>query len=417
MSGQSSTFRGGVGVLGLLALCAFVQVCVSRAPPAVLSSSAPPAILSEPAFEFAYRGNAVADMQFSPDGRKIALVTFESKIRDRYGARFAARIYNLPRGTLDHELPGGAWKSAWTMDGSILALPRRNDAKEIDLWDTRTWTVRQSLDMHYPKSLDTQPYVVRFCFDQHSNLYIAEFEYGFEGYGFGTTLEYSPRVWWHLGDHWGPEAELFGFCSHPTPYSDSIAPYDLSVSSVGKETRVAFTSWNCWAQILKVRENIAGKGSVELEFSVRIGGWIKLTPDGQKLVWFHGQPPSDDSQKPPDATTKSEPRYIEADELRVLRLFEDHVKTLGSQTVALEPPMDTWAPELMDVSRDGEFAAICTRRGINIHQIPSCRPVAEIPTKFEVSTAICFSPDGHFLAVDDQVRHVIRFYRVPQLAR
>jgi hypothetical protein len=393
MTLQATRSKRSVAILGLLVACAFVYALVSPAPP-------PPAVLSKPDFEFSYRGNAVADMQFSPDGGKIALVTFETKIRDRYGARFAARIYNVPQGTLDHELPSGAWKSAWTMDGSILALAKRNDAKEIDLWDTRGWRIRQTLPLGYPKSLDTQPYVVRLCFDRRNNLYIAEFEYGFEGYGFGTRFdEYSPRVWWNLGDHWNPQPALFGSCPRELsePDSHSIAPYDLAVST-GLETRIAFTAWNCWAQVFKVQESANGQRSIERQFSLREAHWIKLAPDGEHLVVF-------------GRTSK------EQTEVRVFHLGARRAQLIGTGKVAAPPPTDDYAPQMLDVSRDGNLAAICTCRGFEVLRVPSCQPVAKIPKKLDVNTAVCFSPDCQFLAVDDKEHHTVRFYRVPQEAQ
>jgi dipeptidyl aminopeptidase/acylaminoacyl peptidase len=404
MTRSASALRGGASILALLVLCAVVLTLVS---PRRRTSAI------EPAFEFMPRGYLVVDIQFSPDGRQIAVVTLET---DHHSApRYAARVYRVPQGTLVREIASGAWKCAWTRNGSILALPRL-DAMAVDLWDTRNWTIRQTLPVTYPKSLKTTPDVLRLCFDQHANLYIAEFEYGFEDCGFATTLEYSPRVWWNLGDHWKPEAELFGFCSHPSPYSDSIAPRDMSVSSAGKETRVAFTSWNCWAQILKVRESAPGKRNVEVEYSMQIGGWIKLTPDGQQLVLFHPQRGSNDSQKSPDARTDSEGGRTQLSELRVFRLYGDHVKTIGSRTVTPQPPTWSSAHQLLDVSDDGRFAAVCTQRWVEVVRLPSCERIGSIPNGLFSVRVIAFSPDGNLLAVADEKRKVLGFYRIPHEA-
>jgi dipeptidyl aminopeptidase/acylaminoacyl peptidase len=379
----------------------------------MLASRAPRKLTIEPAYEFVPRGNEAVDIQFSPDGRQIAVVTLET---DHHSApRYAARVYRVPQGTLVREIASGAWKCAWTKDGSVLALPRL-DAMAVDLWDTRNWTIRQTLPVTYPKSLKTTPDVLRLCFDQQGNLYIAEFEYGFEDYGFATTTEYSPRVWWNLGDHWKPEAELFGFCSHPSPHSDCIAPRDLSVSSGGKETRVVFTSWNCWAQILKVRESAPGKRSVEVEFSMQISGWIKLTPDGQRLVLFEHQRVRDDSPKPPDAAMGSERERTQLGELRVFQLFDDHVKTIGSRTVAPQPPIWSCAPKLLDVSSDGGLAAYCTQRQVEVVHLPSCEWIGSIPNGLFAVNVIAFSPDGNLLAVADRKRKVLGFYRIPHEA-
>jgi hypothetical protein len=398
MSRRSSIFRASVGVLGLLGLCAVVLVYVHRASPVVLTESA---------FEFAYQGNAVADMRFSPDGRKISLVTFETEDH-LHTPPSATRIYKVPQGTLDHELPGGAWKSAWTNDGLILASPRR-DAREIDLWDTRSWTVRQTVPVTYPKSLYTKPEVLRLCFDATANLYIAEFEYGFEDYGFGTKLEYSPRVWWNLGDHWGPKDELFGTCVEPSPYSDSIAPQDLAVSA-GPETLVAFTSFNCAAEILKLRTLAEGKRSLEPKIGLRLNGAIKLTPGGEYLIVFG--PKMGEEERLGDGDATEDKKKI-VGQVRVLHLLADRAELITTRTVAALPPRETLAPEILDVAHDGKLAAICTRRRFEVVRIPSCETVVEIPKRVEHSAAICFTPDGKFLAVDDRDRHTIRFYRMP----
>jgi hypothetical protein len=406
MSHRASAFRGGVGILGLLVLCAIVHSYLSPTPSA--------AVVIEPAFGFGYRGERVADMQFSPDGRKLALLTFETDRPDRYTAKVAVRIYAMPGGTLEHEIASGAWKCAWSKDGSVLAIPQRN-AIDIDLWDTRSWTIKQTLHVTYPKSVpDPRPDISRLCFDQKGNFYLAEFEQGWEASGFSTTYEYSPRVWWNLGDHWSRDEERFGSCTHPTPYSDSIAPYDLSVSWAGQQTRVAFTSWNCWAQILKVRQGAKGMQSVELDFSFRVGGWIKLTPDGEYLAVFGNG--GGKEERPGDAVEGVDEHKITG-KVRVFYLSADHAELIGSRTVAATPSVRSGTAQLLDVSGDGRFAAICTHRRIEVVRIPSCEPVAEIPQELKSNTSITFAPAGQLLAVADQERRAISFYRVPRAVK
>src|SRR5580704_15955320 len=81
---------------------------------------------AEPAFAFRFAGDAVQGMQFAPDGRKLVLVTFETKRRHLEVLQFSSRIYDVASGKMEREIKTGAWVGAWSRDGSVLALPRAN---------------------------------------------------------------------------------------------------------------------------------------------------------------------------------------------------------------------------------------------------------------------------------------------------
>ncbi len=82
-------------------------------------------------------------VQFSPDGRLLAVVVWSS-VDQKHGR--CTRIYRVSDGAFLQELPGGALKCAWNWDGSLLAVARDN-WPDIEIWDVPTWTLKQRLTL------------------------------------------------------------------------------------------------------------------------------------------------------------------------------------------------------------------------------------------------------------------------------
>jgi WD40 repeat protein len=375
-------------------------------------SSAEIAFAIEPAFGFKYRGHTVVEMELSPDGQNVAVVTHESE--DIGADKCRVRVYKVPSGTLVREFATDARRCAWSTDGSVLALARSNGL-DVDLWDSNSWTIKQTLHVTYPKNIvQPEPKVARLCFDQTMNLYAAEFELDEAG-GFGTTYEFSPRVWWNIGGRWRQEADLFGSCSNPTPFSVAVMPYDISVASSGRETRVAVIYWACAAQILRVRERPGDKRIVEPEYSFRLGpASIKLTPEGKYLAAFDCNFAKKDTKKSRETVKPTnEPAREHVGQFHLFRLFRDRAELIEKTIVELPPLLPFGSTQILDVSHDGRFAAYCTARRVEVVRVPTCRSVLLIQLKPDAATAIAFSPDNHFLAVADRERRNISFYRIP----
>jgi hypothetical protein len=381
----------------------FGRLIVAGLVSAAVATVARSTLAAEPSFMFHFAGDAVKDMQFAPDGRKLVLVTFETKRRGLGGAQFTARVYDVRSGTMERKIQTGAWLSAWSHDGSVVALPRGN-AIDIDVFDARTWKTRQTLHITYPK--DCPPAEIsRLCFDRGDNLYVAEFNSWLDG-GMKTKKEFSPRVWWKAGDHWSSEAKLFGTCC--TAYSDDdsrlpLMAFDLSVAAGAQDPRLAVSYWVCRSQILDVRSR-KGVPSVALVSTFGVGQrFLKLTPDGNRLVTYQF------------ATMRVAPGGGEThapSELSVFQVGGDHVELLTSRTVQPPRPREMGVPQVLDASNNGQLAAYCARRVVGVVRVPSCDPVLLIPHKEDGVTAIAFTPDNRLLAVADEEKKDVLFYRI-----
>ncbi|HEV8069834.1 MAG TPA: hypothetical protein VGP76_18985 [Planctomycetaceae bacterium] len=370
---------------------------------------------AEPAFAFRFAGDAVHGMQFAPDGRKLVLVTFETKRRHLEVAQFSGRIYDVASGKMEREIKTGAWVGAWSHNGSVLALARAN-AVDIDLFDCRTWKIKQTVHITYPKDF-FPPELSRLCFDRSDNLYVAEFNDSFDGVvevhnawldgGESSRKESSPRMWWKVGDRWSPGPTLFGCCTTSSG-NDSQVPlmaYDLCVAAGPRGPRLAVSYWRCLAQILDVGGRSGEAPSVDPASTVSVRRpYLKLTPDGKQLVTYeYGKlritPGGAETREPP--------------ELRVFRVGDDRVELIRSRAVEAPLPRALGAPQVLEVSNNGQVAAYCARQVVGIVRIPSCDPMLLIPHNEEgAATAIVFSPDSRSLAVADKEKKEVRFYRI-----
>ncbi len=98
-----------------------------------------------PELEFDVKGDQVVDLEFSPDGTKLAVVTYELKPPDAAKLQ-ATRIYQVSNGKPLHTLQLAAWRCNWNSDGSLLVTSAVN-GKEFDIYDTATWHLKKHLTL------------------------------------------------------------------------------------------------------------------------------------------------------------------------------------------------------------------------------------------------------------------------------
>jgi WD40 repeat protein len=313
---------------------------------------------------------------------------------------------------MEHEIASGAWACAWSHDGSVLAVPRRS-AVDIDLFDSRNWKIRQTLCTTYTQNSRIVSEVARLCFDRNDNLYLAAFnDWHEEEGGMLTANEYSPRLWWRVGNPWSPKPLPVGSCfqSWEAPHPHPIMAYDLAVSAAAQETRVAIAYWACESQILTMRKRSGEAPYVDRAFNFRSGRWVKLTPDGKQLVTFQGERVS-----AYDPAKGEEPKERIPAQLSVFRVLDDRVELVRSRAVERPPyGVDLVVPQFLDVSNNGQLAASCGKRAAEVVRIPSCDPILRIPHNEMAVTGITFSPDSRLLALANRERKEVLFYQIPK---
>jgi dipeptidyl aminopeptidase/acylaminoacyl peptidase len=347
-----------------------------------------------PAFEFLYRGHSVGCMRFSPDGRSLAVVTNENGFGgDKETER--TRVYRVPDGSVAHEIEDGARMCAWNRNGSLLAVASPS-GEQFDVWDTRTWSRKNRLSVGFLEAdkklkafLSTT--ICQLCFDGQGDLYAA-LSVNTDMGGNREPFDRA-RVWWDASDGKGaPKAERIG---------SYFFAFDLATATHGSEVRVAISCLDPDdpIEILSVRTEPDGDRTVKREYKLSELGppnslptfpAIRLTGDGEYLA------------------VRSLQRF------RFFRLFDNHAELLISVDDQINyGTIRSKLGSVLDVSVNGRFAAYLSMNSVRVVRLSDGGLAIEVP-RYQ-SCQFALSPDGALLAVVDDERKSLRFYRVPQI--
>jgi hypothetical protein len=342
-----------------------------------------------PESQFFYSGNQVVDLRFSPDGQKLAVVSFEVPPPDSAKVQ-ATRIMRVSDGQLIHVIPHAAWKCDWNSDGTLLATGGVIGT-EYDLWETAKWRLKRHLSLNppagqkanatnLPSGEEWNPGIVqRLCFNRQGSLFTVSFAQDEDP---KSEINHA-KIWW---DPLAPSAvaESIGLCG---------GPFDLSVAGSGKNSFVAISyKTPCSPEVEKIGFQ-AGKIQVESKIALKnlphelTSPRIELTPDGNILL------------------------ARDSDHFDLFSLSESTPKLV--QSVDSRAPIVKgsllWYKQVQ-ISRDGRFAVYDTEEHLNVIRLPDGKPVLTITHQ---PCVVALAPDGSHLAVADQSQHSILFYRVP----
>jgi hypothetical protein len=255
---------------------------------------------------------------------------------------------------------------------------------DFDLWESKTWTHKRHLVLAL-SAADRK--IVGFvppagvCFDRQGDLYCAEPYNGWDGL---VPRLLRAKVWWNGSS--SVDAESIG---------SSNDAFDLSVSSLGPDTRVAVSNEEpvCTLEILRIQSS-AGKRMVRPEYKLNISeshglvmAWVCLSADGKYLV------------------------ARDSAQLCLFKLFDDHAKLVYSRPDKFATLVTGAVQRVLDVSLDGRFAAYGSEHRIRVIRIPEGDSVLEVPQEPD---SLALSPDGRLLAVASRQRKSILFYRITQ---
>jgi WD40 repeat protein len=366
---------------------------------------------ASPERAFEVKGYQIVDLAFSPDGKKLAVVTFEVGPPD--SAKWqVTRIVDVADGALIHAIPHAAWKCAWNNDGSQLAVSAVN-GKDFDVWDTAKWKLKWHLTLTpepadekkdaSKKDLDKKdgaaqeqaaeefkatstegpvsavPGVVqRLCFNAQGSLFVVTFA---EDINSKFDLNHA-KVWWDPANRSEP-AQSIGSCG---------GAWDLAAAISGIDALVALTYSNpCHPELLRlgpVMNAVALHGKVDLKELPHelIAPRLQLTPDGNFLA------ARDDNYFEVITFSSTGPRLVHS---------------IASQTTSVKGAMLFWKE--LEMSRDGHYAAYNSENTVHVVRIPEATQVLEVRHK---PCPFALSPDGSLLALGDSDRRTVVFYRV-----
>jgi WD40 repeat protein len=378
-------FRTSVVIVALASVVAAVGLLIWS----VYKSVRPHAV-----FEFAFQGSEIRDMHFAPDGAAVAVVTVDSFFGKWI---WRVRIYGVADGKLLHELKGGALKCAWSPDGLLLAVARDN-WPDVDVWDTRTWSLKSRLPLVNPakgRATTDEPLggliVSGLCFDRNGNLYVAEIYSNMNGFSHRVP---HLTVWWGAGpDHSEIDPSL------PYSYED----FSVSTGGVADEIRVACSYATQPLHIWTIRTRRNGERVIQPAFEVPkssdnathqaesrlpklIMASVALTPDG---------------------------RYLAARDMERFYIFElsdEHVRLIHSREDPFVTKTNPFV-QLIDISLDGRLAAYRSKDRNTVVRLPDGKTALMVEGR---SSPIALSPDGRLLAIADNTRKTICFYRIPE---
>jgi hypothetical protein len=372
-----------------------------------------------PELEFEVKGDQVVDLEYSPDGTKLAVVTYELKPPD--GAKLqATRIYQVSDGKPLHTLDQAGWRCNWNSDGSLLVVSEVN-GREFDIYDTVTWDLKKHLTLTPSRkspdadskgnadskrsaqskdSVDSKdkkdrkeeeppnetaprlkaiPGIVQaLAFTRQGSLFAVLFA---EDADSSYQLNHA-KVWWDPL-HSSAEAESIGSCG---------GAWDMGVVSSGMDAMVALSYGTpCPPEILNLSPrgtSIFVQGKVELSNLPHplVAPRLRLTQDGNYLV-------ARDEQHVDVITLSSTGPQV--------------VSSITAPTKAVKGSMIYWKE--LELSRDGRFAVYASEPYLRVIRIPDGKQVLEIVHK---PCAFALAPDGSHLAVADHDRHSVRLFRV-----
>jgi hypothetical protein len=346
-----------------------------------------------PESQFFFAGNAVVDLRFSPDGKKLAVISFETPPPD--AAKFqVARIFRISDGEVLHSIPNAAWKSAWNSDGSLLATVESNGT-DFEVWETAKWGLKRHLTLtaqsaghesraHNPVDAeglaDISPGIVqRLCFNRQGSLFTVSFAQDSD-----SASEYNhAKIWW---DPLGKEtvAESIGSCG---------GPCDLAVAGSGKSPLVALAyKTPCNPEVVKIGLK-SGKTVVENKVVLKDlpdkldSPRLEMTADGRLLLARD--------------TTQFDIFSISDTAVQL-------VQSIASKAPIVKGSM-LWFKHV-EISGDGRFAAYDTEGHLNIIRLPDGKPVLTIS---HPPCAVALAADGSMVAIADQSTHSVLLYRIP----
>jgi hypothetical protein len=365
----------------LIGITALSAVFLTRA----LSPPSPPPLPTSCSFACPYDGNMAVDMRFSPDNRRLAVVSADP--HSRYYSAQKTFIYDVATRTLQHEIDGGAWRCAWNAQGTQLATLTWSGL-DVDVWNSKTWTRERRLTVGLSPS-DRQ--IVQFfpvlpgtlCFCQTGSLYLAPTYGGWDG---DVPALRGAQVWWNGSPK--AEPEKIGSCA--------TEPFDLSAAALGLDTRVVVSNEvaDCTLEIMRVSDS-GGKHIVKSQYRL-------------SAAQAHGL-------RRAQICLSGNGRYLaardETQQLCLFEVFDDHLALLSAQQDKAATTLPTAGLRFVDLSLDGRFAAYESEHRIRVVRVPSGKPVLDVneePAGFALST------NGRLLALASPERKSILFFEIPQ---
>jgi hypothetical protein len=354
-----------------------------------------------PESEFEVKGYQIVHLDFSPDGKKLAVVTYE--IGPPESARWQfTRIVSVAGGDLIHGIPNAAWKCAWNHDGSLLAVSAVN-GKEFDIWDTAKWKLKWHLTLT-PESADSKkdgaakdkapdeaktnstegpvsaiPGVVqRLCFNAQGSLFVVTFA---EDINSKYDLNHA-KVWWDPANR-SEQALSIGSCG---------GAWDLAAAISGIDALAALSYGNpCHPEMLRLGPamhavDLHGKVDLQELPHELVAPRLQLTADGNYLA------ARDENYFDVITLSSTGPRLLHS---------------IASTTTSVKGAMLFWKE--VEMSRDGRYAAYASENTVRVVRIPEATQVLEVTHK---PSPFALSPDGSLLALGDNDHRTVVFYRV-----
>ena len=369
-----------------------------------------------PEVVFEVKGRQIVQLEFAPDGQKVAVVTNELKPPDASKDQ-ATRIYRASDGKPLHTLNMAAWRCDWSADGALLAVSAVN-GKEFDIYDTTKWELKKHLTLTPPRKradlkdksatdnktdkkdqaatkekadkkdegdpsenspLEAIPGIVQALqFTRQGSLFVVSYA---EDTDSSYQLDHA-KAWWdplHSSD----EAQSLGSCG---------GVWDIGAASSSLDAMLAVSYGTpCPPEILSLSARgklIFVQGKVEIKNLPHplVAPRLRLTPDGNYLI-------------------ARDENYV--DVITFSSAGSKLVASINAPTKGVKGLMIHWKE--LELSRDGRFAAYESDPYVRVIHIPDGKQVLEVVSK---PCAFALAPDGSQLAVANSDRHTISLYHV-----
>ena len=275
---------------------------------------------------------------------------------------------------------------AWNFDGSLLAVARSN-WPDIELWDSRTWTMHKRLSLYDPKKgrpKSDVPYGLlchSLCFDRWDNLYVVELSaYDWEAQQQDAfPYQFPPAsAFWRASD-----------ARSDIPHTKLFAPHFVTVATLGEATRLVCSSrggQGPGVEVWSVQTPKTGPGVIGRKYTIPTLGSrvmpISLTADGKYLV------------------ANGPERFF------IAELFDDHADVIYAE----QRPRRITGVSTIEVAANVPLVACMERDTMAVLTIPSARSVLEFPSPGWMT----LSPNGRLVATTGPHRRSVQIYQVPQ---